>query len=162
MLFQSCRLPAFLSGMLLLVVCGCGVQAPPGLVPATGVCVWETGEPIADIQGIARFHPYDPKRPKIETAAQSSDEVAAARVQADGSFVVHTSRLVGGKTHEFPGIAPGQYKVLLYLLPAEGGLPHINPDYQHPVRTPLLVDVKQAQPNELQLKVERRYKGWSP
>jgi hypothetical protein len=138
------------------------VKAPEGLVPAGGVCLWETGERVADIRGIARFHPFDPENPKIETSAKSGDEVAAGRVESDGTFVVHTSRLVDGETHEFPGISPGQYKVMLYLLPAEGGLPHINPDYQHPVRTPLIAKIRSDQSNYLELKVDRHYKGWSP
>ena len=156
------RILVLILGLWLIPCPGCGVKGPEGLVPAEGVCLWETGEPIADIQGIARFHPFDPQNPQIETSAKSGDEVASGRVESDGKFVVQTSRLVGGKAHEFHGIAPGRYKVLLYLLPAEGGLPHINPDYQHPVRTPLMVEVSNDQSNHLELKVERHYKGWSP
>ena len=141
---------------------GCGVKPPDGLVPVTGVLQWNSGEPCEGIDGIMRFHPFDPSQPNLETSAESTKQEVSATIGSDGTFEVETSRLVNRKAHRFSGAAPGQYKIMLFLLPGEQGTPRINPDYQHPVRTPLLAEIKPGQPNHLELIVERHLNGWTP
>ena len=141
---------------------GCSDSVPEGLIPLDGVLRWETGEELSGHQGMVRFHPYDPSRPRVETAAASGEEVIQGRVEADGHFKVYTTRGVDRSVREYRGLKPGQYKVLLFLLPGEGGLPVIHPDYNHPIRSPLLADITEGSANPLELTIERSLNGWTP
>ena len=140
---------------------GCAPPAPEGLVPAHGIFVWNTGEPIEGLPGIARFHPFDPEYPTLETSPESSTKEIVAKLNDDGSFRLTTGILSGGKSHRFDGVEPGQYKVMLFLQ-SDHGTPRINPDYQHPVRTPLLIEITDSDRNSLELTVERNLNGWQP
>jgi hypothetical protein len=155
-------IPIVLLGCPLLLCGGCGAQPPEGLVAADGVLYWDTGERVTGHQGIVRFHPFDPDHPLIETSGKSAEQVSAARVETDGSFVVQTSRNVEGRAHDFSGIQPGTYKVLFFDMPPNGVEEHIHPDYNHPVRTPLSVEIYKEGVNHLELTLERRLKGWDP
>jgi len=156
------RCVSILSVGWLLLACGGCTEPPDGLVPADGVFRWDTGETVTGHQGIVRFHPFDPEHPLIETSGQSGEQVATARVETNGRFVAQTSLKTRGKAHDFPGIKPGQYKVLLYDMCPEGVAENIHPDYNHPVRSPLLVEIKKDGANHLELTLERRFQGWDP
>lgn len=147
---------------LLLLVPGCAPQAPDNLVPASGVLKWKSGEPLEGIPGIARFHPFDPENPQAEIADSAAEQSVVAKIEANGSFQVETSLLAGGKTYHFSGAEPGIYKVMLFLLAENGGMPRINPDYEHPVRTPLRVEVQQDDENHFVLEIDRSLNGWTP
>ena len=157
-----CARSNWLCWLLLYSLVGCGVEPPPGLVPASGAFRWDTGEPVLGHQGILRFHHFDPAQPAIETSALSAEMLATARVGADGRFTVVTSLERADQTREFGGIRPGTYKVLLFLMPPAGVAENIHPDYNHPVRSPILVEIHPEGANHLQLTLERRFQGWDP
>ncbi|MEQ8846776.1 hypothetical protein [Botrimarina sp.] len=141
---------------------GCGVSAPEGLVPASGRVAWTDGKPLESTPGMLRFHPFDPQNPRVEIAKTAEDQDVVARIDSNGRFAAETALVAGGKTHRFKGAPPGAYKVMVFLMPGDNGVPRVNPDYEHPVRTPLMVAIPEAGARDLDLAVDPHLNGWSP
>ena len=114
---------ARLAPVLLLAVLGCGGEAPPKLVTASGKVTFKS-QPLT--AGSIVFHP--------DAGNSYTKDAPSSLLQLDGSFAMKT----------FPfgdGIAPGKYKATLApeLANRIG-----RPAYADPLKTPWTVDVPDA------------------
>ncbi|NUQ65546.1 MAG: hypothetical protein HUU20_24015 [Pirellulales bacterium] len=135
----TCVCTAVIAGLVLgLTGCG-GGEAVPETAPVRGVVTYK-GNPVADAQVAFRPEKGNP---------------ATGRTDAEGKFVLTTFKAEDGAV-------PGTHSVTVQVMP-EGALPgmetqstgaaSIPPKYADPAQTPLKIDVKGGEPNEVKLEL---------